>query len=235
MSRHGKRYTAATRAIGREELYEADQAIALVKQAATAKFNETVEVHCRLGIDVRKGDQMVRGTTVLPHGTGKTPNVAVIAAGELARAAEEGGANTVGGVELIEQIDGGWMEFDVLVAAQDLMRQVSKLGRKLTSRLPNAKSGTVAATAEDMKRTVEQLKKGKIEYRADKTGVVHSIIGKASFDQTQLTENFSSLMEALVKAKPAAAKGHYLKSITVTSTMGPGIKIDPTKIMAGIR
>lgn len=235
MPQHGKRYTNATRSIGREQLYEADQAITLIKQAATAKFNETIEVHCRLGIDVRKGDQMVRGTTVLPHGTGKTPKVAVIASGDLARAATEGGADVVGDTELIDRIDGGWMEFDLLVAAQDMMRLVSRLGRKLTTRMPNAKAGTVVAGAEDMKRTVEQLKKGKIEYRADKTGVVHSIIGKASFEAGQLTENFTSLMEALVKAKPASAKGVYLRSITVTSTMGPGIKVDPTKVMAGIR
>jgi large subunit ribosomal protein L1 len=235
MPKHGKRYRNVADKLNRESLYEPTDAMRLVKECANTKFNETIEVHCRLGINPRNSDQQVRGTTSLPHGTGKTPNVAVVAQGDFARAAEEGGADRVGGQELIEDIDKGWMDFDVLVAEQGMMRMLGRLGRKLTTRMPSPRSGTVAASAEDMRRIVEELKRGKIEYRADRQGVLHSIIGKSSFSEDQLRENFSALMDAVLRAKPASAKGQYLKSVTVTSTMGPGIKMDPAKVTTLVR
>lgn len=235
MPKHGKRYCNLTEKLNRETLAEPTEAMKLVKECANTKFNETIEIHCRLGIDPRKSDQQVRGTTSLPHGTGKTPNVAVVAQGEVARAAEEGGADRVGGQELIEEIDKGWMDFDILVAEQGMMRVLSRLGRKLTTRMPSSRSGTVAATPEEMRTIVSELKRGKIEYRADRQGVLHSIIGKASFTEDQLKENFAALMDAVLRAKPASAKGQYLKSVTVTSTMGPGIKMDPARVTAMIR
>jgi large subunit ribosomal protein L1 len=235
MPKHGKRYRGLAEKISRASLYEPTEAIQLIKECATSKFNETIEVHCRLGIDPRKSDQQVRGTTSLPHGTGKTPNVAVVAQGDFARSAEEGGADRVGGQELIEEIDKGWMEFDILVAEQGMMRVLGRLGRKLTTRMPSPRSGTVAASPEEMRRIVEELKRGKIEYRADRQGVLHSVIGKANFTEDQLRDNFTALMDAVLRAKPASAKGQYLKSVTVTSTMGPGVKMDPTKVTATVR
>jgi large subunit ribosomal protein L1 len=235
MPKHGKRYRNLVAKLSRETLVEPTEAMKLVKECANTKFNETIEVHCRLGIDPRKSDQQVRGTTSLPHGTGKTPHVAVVAQGEVARAAEEGGADRVGGQELIEEIDKGWMDFDVLVAEAGMMRMLGRLGRKLTTRMPSPRSGTVAATPEEMRTIVSELKRGKIEYRADRQGVLHSIIGKASFTEEQLKENFTALMDAVLRAKPASAKGQYLKSVTVTSTMGPGIKVDPTRVTAMVR
>jgi large subunit ribosomal protein L1 len=235
MPKHGKRYRNLTEKLNRETLVEPTEAMKLVKECANTKFNETIEVHCRLGIDPRKSDQQVRGTTSLPHGTGKTPNVAVVAQGEVARAAEEGGADRVGGQELIEEIDKGWMDFDILVAEAGMMRVLGRLGRKLTTRMPSPRSGTVAATPEEMRTIVSELKRGKIEYRADRQGVLHGIIGKASFTEDQLKENFAALMDAVLRAKPASAKGQYLKSVTVTSTMGPGIKMDPTRVTAMVR
>lgn len=235
MPKHGKRYRNLTEKLNRETLVEPTEAMKLVKECANTKFNETIEVHCRLGIDPRKSDQQVRGTTSLPHGTGKTPNVAVVAQGEVARAAEEGGADRVGGQELIEEIDKGWMDFDILVAEAGMMRVLGRLGRKLTTRMPSPRSGTVAATPEEMRTIVSELKRGKIEYRADRQGVLHGIIGKASFTEDQLKENFAALMDAVLRAKPASAKGQYLKSVTVTSTMGPGIKMDPAKVTTLVR
>ncbi len=235
MPKHGKRYRNLAEKLNRETLAEPTEAMRLVKECANTKFNETIEVHCRLGIDPRKSDQQVRGTTSLPHGTGKTPNVAVVAQGEVARAAEEGGADRVGGQDLIEEIDKGWMDFDILVAETGMMRMLGRLGRKLTTRMPSPRSGTVAATPEEMRTIVSELKRGKIEYRADRQGVLHSIIGKASFTEEQLKENFIALMDAVLRAKPASAKGQYLKSVTLTSTMGPGIKIDPTRVTAMVR
>lgn len=235
MPKHGKRYRQLAEKLNRATLVEPTEAIKLVKECANAKFNETIEVHCRLGIDPRKSDQQVRGTTSLPHGTGKTPNVAVVAQGEFARAAEEGGADRVGGQELIEEIDKGWMDFDILVAEAGMMRMLGRLGRKLTTRMPSPRSGTVAATPEEMRTIVSELKRGKIEYRADRQGVLHSVIGKASFTEDQLKENFAALMDAVLRAKPASAKGQYLKSVTITSTMGPGIKMDPTRVTAMVR
>lgn len=228
MPKHGKRYREISKLVDRQQLYEPAEAIALAKKTASAKFDETVEVAVRLGVDPRHADQQVRGTVVLPHGTGKTRRVLVFAKGEKAKEAEEAGADYVGAEELVEKIQNGWLDFDVAVATPDMMGVVGKLGRILGPRglMPNPKTGTVTM---DIARAVKEVKAGKIEFRVDKTAIVHAPIGKASFPEEKLRENFQALIEALVRAKPAAAKGQYLKSISVTTTMGPGIKINPVK------
>lgn len=227
MAIHGKRYTEAAQKVEKQNVYEAAEAFAIVKGAATAKFDETVEVAIRLGVDPRHGDQMVRGTTTIPHGTGKVRRVAVFAKGEKAQAALDAGADTVGAEDLVAQIQGGWREFDILVATPDVMSMVGKLGRTLGPRMPNPKAGTVTM---DVERVIKDIKSAsRVEYRVDKAGIVHMAIGKASFSVEQLAENFTALMIALLKAKPSAAKGRYFKKIVVSSTMGPGVAIDVAK------
>jgi len=226
----GKRYEEAAKKVEPQKLYEPAEAIEAVKEAASAKFDETVEVAVRLGVDPRHGDQMVRGTTSLPHGTGKSRKVAVFAKGEKAQEAADAGADTVGAEDLITQIQNGWRDFDILVATPDVMSLVSKLGRTLGPRMPNPKAGTVTM---DIERTVRDIKSAaRVEYRVDKAGIIHMPIGKVSFSIDQLAENFVTLISALLKARPAAAKGRYLKKITVSSTMGPGIDIDAQKAQA---
>lgn len=228
MPKHGKKYEEAAKQVDRSALYEPSDAIELVKKAASAKFDETVEVAVRLGVDPRHADQQLRGAVVLPHGTGKTAKVLVFAKGEKHKEAEAAGADYVGAEELVEKIQGGWFDFDVVVATPDMMGTVGKLGRVLGPKglMPNPKTGTVTFEVE---KAVKDIKAGKIEYRTDKAGIIHAPIGKVSFDPAKLKENFETLLETLVKAKPAAAKGTYLKSITLSSTMGPGVKINPLK------
>lgn len=226
--KRGKRYLELIQKVDRNRLYEADEAVALVKETAKAKFDETIEVAVRLGVDPRHADQQVRGTVVLPHGTGKSVRVLVFAKGEKAKEAEEAGADIVGAEEVAEKIQGGWLDFDIAIATPDMMGVVGKLGRILGPKglMPNPKAGTVTF---DLARAVQEFKAGKVEYRLDKTAIIHVPIGKASFDREKLAENYNALLEALIRAKPAAAKGQYLRSITLSSTMGPGIKINPLK------
>ena len=227
---HGKRFRKAAEGFDAKELFAPSDAVALVKKNANAKFNETVEAHIRLGVDPKKSDQNVRGTVLLPHGTGRTVRVIAFAKGDNARAAQEAGADLVGDADLIEKVKGGFTEFDVAVATPDMMAAVGKeLGRVLAQKMPNPKSGTVSA---NIAGAIKDIKGGKVEYRLDKSGIVHTIVGKASFDEAQLSENVATLLDAIVRAKPAAAKGTYLKSITLTSTMGPGVKVDPGRIKA---
>ncbi|HEX8551607.1 MAG TPA: 50S ribosomal protein L1 [Abditibacteriaceae bacterium] len=227
-NKHGKRYRALAEKYDFSRSYSASEAIGIVKEVANAKFDETVDVTVILGIDPKKGDQQVRGTITLPHGTGKTPRVVAIAKGDAATAAEAAGADAVGAEELIAQIENDSVQFDVLVATPDMMRLLSRLGKKLGPRMPNAKSGTVGP---DLGRIVADRKKGQIEYRNEpKAAVVHSVIGKSSFEPTQLVENLSALMDALQRAKPSSSKGTYLRGITLSSTMGPGIKVELSSI-----
>lgn len=231
MAKQGKKYQEALKLVDRTRLYDPKEAIEIAKKVATAKFDETVEAHIKLGVDSRHADQQVRGAVVLPHGTGKTVKILVFAKGEKAVEAEKAGADYVGGDELVAKIQGeNWFDFDVVVATPDMMGVVGRLGRVLGPKglMPNPKSGTVTF---DLTKAVNEIKAGKVEYRLDKTNIVHVPIGKASFTEEQLTDNFKTLLDAIVKAKPAAAKGQYLRSITVTTTMSPGIKINPTKVM----
>lgn len=228
MAKHGKRYREVSKLVERQALYEPDQAMELVKQTASAKFDESVEVSVKLGVDPRHADQQVRGTVVLPNGTGKTRRVLVFAKGEKVKEAEEAGADFVGAEDLVEKIQGGWLDFDVAIATPDMMGVVGRLGRILGPRglMPNPKAGTVTM---DLARAIKEVKAGKIEFRVDKTAIVHAPIGKASFPAEKLKENFQALIDALVRAKPAAAKGQYMKSISVSTTMGPGIKVNPLR------
>ena len=228
--KHGKRYAEAAKAVDRSVLYDAADAIALVKKNASAKFDETVEAHFRTGCDGRHADQQIRGAVVLPHGTGKVTRILVFAKGVKADEAQAAGADYVGAEELIPKIQNeGWLDFDVVVATPDMMGVVGRLGRVLGPKglMPNPKAGTVTM---DVTKAINEIKAGKIEYRLDKTNIIHCPIGKASFGAEKLQENFNALMSAIVKAKPAAAKGQYLKSVVVASTMGPGIKINAAKI-----
>lgn len=228
--KRGKKYTQAAKLVDRATQYDVAEAISLVKKTAVAKFDETVEAHIRLGVDGRHADQQVRGAVVLPHGTGKTVRVLVFAKGDKVAEAEAAGADFVGGEELIPRIQNeGWFDFDVVVATPDMMGVVGRLGRVLGPKglMPNPKAGTVTM---DVTKAVNDIKAGKIEYRLDKANIIHCPVGKASFTEEQLTENFNTLMDAIVKAKPASAKGTYMKSVTVTSTMGPGIKVNTLKI-----
>ena len=226
MKTHGKKYRAAAQSIDANKTYQARQAIDLVKGGAFAKFDETVEVAVRLGVDPRHADQVVRGTVVLPAGTGKSVRVLVIAVGDRAREAEEAGADFVG-LEYVQRITDGWLDFDVMVATPDQMGQVGQLGRVLCPRglMPNPKAGTVTF---DVGRAVRELKAGKIEFRVDKGGNVHAPIGKVSFNADALETNFAALMDQLVRSKPAAAKGVYIKNVAVSSSMGPGVAVDTT-------
>ena len=225
MARHGKRYRDLAQKVDRHTAIPIEEATSLVKELATAKFDETIEAHFRLGVDPKKSDQTVRGTVALPHGTGKTVRVVALTQGDKVAAAEEAGADVVGGEELIEKIAGGWFEFDAVVATPDMMAAIgSKLGRILGPKglLPNPKAGTVGP---DIAGIVSALKAGQIEFRADKTGCVHAPIGKASFEAAQLVENFGALKQAVDAAKPDAAKGVYVRSVYFTSTMGPSVRV----------
>lgn len=225
MPKAGKKYQEAVKLIDRDTAYEPSQAISLVKQTAKANFDETVEVAIRLGVDPKKQDQAVRGVVVLPHGTGKTQRVLVFAKGDKAKEAENAGADYVGDQDLINKIQQGWFEFDVCVATPDMMSEVGKLGRLLGGKglMPNPKAGTVTFEVE---KAVKEIKAGKIEYRLDRAAQIHAPIGKASFEEGQLLENLKSLIDAVVRAKPASAKGTYLRNISVSSTMGPGVQVD---------
>jgi large subunit ribosomal protein L1 len=225
MAKHGKKYQEAAKLIDAEATYESAEAIELVKKAATAKFDETVEVAVRLGVDPKKQDQAVRGVVVLPHGTGKTKRVLVFAKGDKAKEAEAAGADYVGDADVIAKIQQGWFEFDVCVATPDMMAEVGKLGRILGGKglMPNPKAGTVTF---DVTKAIQEIKAGKIEYRLDRAGQIHAPIGKVSFDSEKLNENLKTLIDALNRAKPAAAKGVYLKGISVSSTMGPGARLN---------
>ena len=228
--KRGKKYLESAKQIDRMTQYDPAEAVSLVKKTAVAKFDETVEAHVRLGVDGRHADQQVRGAVVLPHGTGKTVRVLVFAKGDKATEAEAAGADYVGAEELIPKIQNdGWFEFDVVVATPDMMGVVGRLGRVLGPKglMPNPKAGTVTM---DVTKAVNDIKAGKIEYRLDKANIVHVPLGKASFSEEQLTDNFNTLMDALIKAKPASAKGQYMKSVTLSSTMGPGVKVNPAKI-----
>lgn len=229
MAKNGKNYRAALEKIEQNKLYNPEQALLLVKELATAKFDETVEVAFCLGIDPKRADQQIRGAVVLPHGTGKTKRVLVFAKGEKAKEAEEAGANYVGDDEFISKIQQGWFDFDVVVATPDMMGQVGRLGRVLGPKglMPNPKTGTVTM---DVAKAVKDIQAGKIEYRADKAGNVHAPIGKVSYSTQQLLENLQTLSDALMKAKPTASKGTYLRKVTVSSTMGPGVSVSTSQL-----
>ena len=227
----GKRYVESAKLVDRTNLYDVEEAVSIIKKTANAKFDETIEAHIKLGVDGRHADQQVRGAVVLPHGTGKKVRVLVFAKGDKVEEAQAAGADFVGGQELVPKIQNeGWLDFDVVVATPDMMGVVGRLGRVLGPKglMPNPKAGTVTM---DVTKAVNDIKAGKIEYRMDKTNIIHVPVGKASFTEEQLADNFHTLMGAIVKAKPAAAKGQYLRSVTITSTMGPGIKLNPVKLV----
>lgn len=227
---HGKRFKALAAGFDSKRLFSTLEAIAIVKKNANAKFNETVEAHVRLGVDPKKSDQSVRGTVLLPHGTGRTVRVIAFAKGDNAKAAQEAGADFVGDQDLIDKVKGGFMEFDVAVATPDMMAQVGKeLGRILAQKMPNPKAGTVTP---NIGGAIRDIKAGKVEFRLDKAAIIHTIVGKASFDETNLVENVTTLLDAIVRAKPTTAKGTYLRSVTLATTMGPGVKVDPNRIKA---
>jgi len=225
LKKRSKRYQQAIELYDREKLYHPKEAVEIIKKMPTSRFDDTVEVAFRLGVDPRKADQMIRGTVSLPHGTGKEMRVLVIAQGDNARDAEAAGADFVGGAELLEKIQGGWFEFDAMVATPDMMSQVGKLGKLLGPRglMPNPKAGTVTF---EVDKAVSDIKAGKVEYRVDRQGNLHLILGKKSFDEQSLLENYVTVLEEIIRAKPAAAKGRYIKSITISTTMGPGVKVD---------
>jgi large subunit ribosomal protein L1 len=234
MKKHGKKYQAARQQI-EDRPYTLEEAVPLVQKVKFAKFDETVALSIRLGVDPKHADQMVRGTVVLPHGLGKSKRVLVIAGPDKQREATEAGADHVGGEELVERIAGGWLDFDAVVATPDMMRVVGRLGKVLGPRglMPNPKTGTVTP---NVAQAVSEIKAGKVEFRVDKTGIVHAPVGKTSFPSQNLIENATALLDSIVKAKPAAAKGKYLRSITVSSTMGPGVRVDETRVgSAGAR
>jgi large subunit ribosomal protein L1 len=229
VSSHGRRYTQGLERVDREREHEPAEAVALVKSLANAKFDESVEIHVRTGLNVRHADEQLRGTIALPNGLGKEVKVAGFAQGDKAREAEEAGADVVGAQDLAKRIqEDGFDDFDVAIATPDLMSVVGQLGRILgpSGKMPNPKVGTVTM---DVAKAVEDSKSGKVEYRTDRTAIVHMVIGKASFDERQLLENYAAVIEELVRAKPSAAKGRYLRTVTMTSTMGPGIKVDPAR------
>ncbi|MBQ4818228.1 50S ribosomal protein L1 [Bacillus pumilus] len=227
MAKKGKKYVEAAKLIERTKAYDVAEAVSLTKKANTAKFDATVEVAFRLGVDPRKNDQQIRGAVVLPNGTGKTQRVLVFAKGEKAKEAEAAGADYVGDSDYITKIQQGWFEFDVIVATPDMMGEVGKIGRVLGPKglMPNPKTGTVTFEVE---KAINEIKAGKVEYRVDKAGNIHAPIGKVSFEDEKLVENFATIYDTILKAKPAAAKGVYVKNVSVTSTMGPGVKVDPS-------
>lgn len=229
MAKLSKRRKAAYEQYDRTALHGLDQAVEILGKIASAKFDETVELHIKLGIDPRKSDQTVRGTTVLPHGTGKSPRVIVFTKGDKIKAAEAAGADAAGAEDLVARVKEGWAEFDLVVASPDMMGLLGKeLGRVLGPKMPNPKAGTVAP---DVVKAVEELKSGKVQYRADKLGIVHSSVGRVSFGGAKVTENIRALVDAVVKAKPSSSKGTYLRSVVLTSTMGPAIKLDPGQVV----
>jgi len=231
MPKHGKRYNEAFKAIDKAKLYDTEEAVKLVKSNSKAKFDETIEVSIKLGVDGRHADQQVRGAIVLPHGTGKTKRVLVVAKGDKLKEAEAAGADFFGENEIVDKIQKeNWFEFDVIVATPDMMGVIGRLGRVLGPKglMPNPKSGTVTF---DVEKAIKEIKAGKVEYRLDKTNIIHVPIGKASFEEKQLEENFNALLDAVMKAKPASAKGKYLRSVSISSTMGPGIRLNGSKIM----
>ena len=228
--KRGKKYLEAAKQVDRSNLYEKEEAVALVKKIASAKFDETIEAHIRTGCDGRHADQQIRGAVVLPHGTGKKVRILVFAKDAKAEEAKAAGADYVGGDELIPKIQNeGWLDFDVVVATPDMMGVVGRLGRVLGPKglMPNPKAGTVTM---DVTRAINEIKAGKIEYRLDKTNIIHVPIGKASFTEEQLADNFQTLIDAIIKARPAAVKGQFLKSVILSSTMGPGVKLNPVKL-----
>jgi large subunit ribosomal protein L1 len=228
MAKHGKNYVESKARVDREHEYEPAEAVKLLKELKTAKFDESVEVHIRTGLNVRHADEQLRGTIALPHGLGKDVKIAVFAQGDKAREAEEAGADIVGAEDLAKQIEEGFTDFDVAIATPDMMPVVGRLGRVLgpQGKMPNPKVGTVTM---DVKKAVEESKSGKVEYRTDRTAIVHLNIGKTSFDERRLLENYAAVIDEMIRAKPSAAKGRYLRTITIASTMGPGIKIDPSR------
>ncbi|WP_203247864.1 50S ribosomal protein L1 [Sporosarcina beigongshangi] len=230
MAKRGKKFTEAAKLVERLKAYDVNEAIELAKKTSTVNFDATIEVAFRLGIDTRKNDQQIRGAVVLPNGTGKTQRVLVFAKGEKLKEAEAAGADYAGDAEYITKIQQGWFDFDVIVATPDMMGEVGKIGRVLGPKglMPNPKTGTVTF---DVTKAIEEIKAGKVEYRADKAGIIHAPIGKVSFDNEKLVENFVTVFETVQKAKPASAKGTYMKSVNVTSTMGPAVKIDPSSVV----
>lgn len=229
--KYGKKYADSLKAYDRSKLYDVDEAMNLVVETAKAKFDETIELHVRLGVDPRQADQQVRGVLVLPNGTGKTKKVLVIAKGERADIAQQAGADYVGAEEMIQKIQTeNWFDFDVVITTPDMMGVVGRIGKVLGPKglMPNPKSGTVTM---DVAKAISEVKAGKVEYRLDKTAIIHCPIGKKSFGKEKLTENFSALMDAIIKAKPAAAKGQYIRSVAVSSTMGPGVKVDRKSVV----
>ena len=233
MAKRGKKYQEAAKLVDRAELYDVDKAFELVTKTATAKFDETVEAHFKMGLDGRHADQQIRGAVVLPHGTGKSKRVLVFAKGEKAHEAEDAGADFVGAEELAQKIQQeNWFDFDAVIATPDMMGVVGRLGRILGPKglMPNPKSGTVTM---NVAQAISEIKAGKVEYRLDKSNIVHTSIGKASFGSQKLQENFMALLEAIIKAKPAAAKGQYIRSASIATTMGPGIKLNPQKLNLG--
>jgi large subunit ribosomal protein L1 len=228
MSKHGKRYTAALQSVDRDREYSPGEAISLVRSLSSAKFDESIEVHVRTTLNVRHADEQLRGTIALPNGLGRDVKIAVFAQGDKAREAEQAGADVVGGEDLAKRIEEGFDDFDVAIATPDMMSVVGRLGRVLgpSGKMPNPKVGTVTM---DVAKAVEESKSGKVEYRTDRTAIVHMVIGKASFPDRQLLENYAAVIEELIRAKPSVAKGRYLRTITMTSTMGPGVKVDPSR------
>ena len=227
MAKHGRKYLEALEKVDRSRTYEPREAVKLARETAFAKFDETVELHLRTGLDPRHADQQLRGTVVLPHGLGKKVRVLVFTEGEPVKLAEEAGADFVGGEDLVKKIEGGWMDFDVALATKDIMGKVSRLGRVLGPRglMPNPRSGTVVE-GEDIAKAVRESKAGRVEFRLDRTALVHVAVGKASLEEDQLLENIATLVEAIVKSRPSGAKGQYIKSATLATTMGPGIRLD---------
>ena len=233
MAEHGKRFQDAAKLVDHMKVYTPAEAVALAKQTSTVKFNASVEAHLRLGVDPRHADQMVRGTVVLPHGTGKIVRVAVFAQGEKATEARNAGADEVGADDLVKKIEAGWLEFDVAIATPDVMGQVGRLGRILGRRglMPNPKAGTVTF---DIERAVKEVKAGRVEFKVDKGAIIHVSFGKTSFEEADLAENLASLVDAINRAKPSGAKGQYLRTLTVASTMGPGIRVDIPLVLASV-
>jgi large subunit ribosomal protein L1 len=231
MGRHGKRYIEASKLVDRERIYPPEEAAALAKETATVKFDATVEAHLRLGVDPRHADQMVRGTVVLPHGTGKIVRVAVFAQGDKAQEALRAGADEVGGDDLVKKIEAGWLEFDVALATPDSMGMVGRLGKILGRRglMPNPKSGTITF---DLERAIKEVKGGRVEFKVDKAGIVHTAFGRSSFETEALVANLAALVDAINRARPSGAKGQYLKGLTIATTMGPGIRVDVPAILA---
>lgn len=231
MANHGKKYLEAVKQVDRDKLYEAREAVSLLKKVSYVKFDPTIELHLRLGVDPRHADQMVRGTAVLPHGTGKTVRILVFAQGDKAREAEEAGADFVGSADLVKQINEGWLGFDVAIATPDMMQSVGRLGKILGRRglMPNPKAGTVTF---DLARTIREVRSGRVEFRVDRAGLIHVPIGKLSFDEGRISDNLAAMLEAIVAAKPSGVKGQYVKTITLASSMSPGIHLDASSTLS---